>query len=664
MGASNDRTEELALADVLPGAGEARRTGGPSPARRSAPPPLPAGASSEGSAPQIAGLGTEAAPALPLGVDASHSTSPLGPPPLRRTPLPPRPEDTRSRTRPGTGRSSRNPVQRLWRVYWVTCQVSVSYLLLKVTSRLRTEESALRAEERAHRRNARRIKEAVVDLQGLFIKVGQLISIMANFLPEIFRKELEELQDKVPPRPYEDIEARLLEEYAGRGPDEVFAAFDRIPVASASIGQVHKARLATGEDVAVKVQYPDIEEIVRVDLRALKRIFWVLKRFLPDWGFDTTYREIREMVLSELDYRREAESMRRVAASFTGRKDVLFPEVMADYSTSRVLVTQWMPGTKVADLKALAAEGIDRQAVARLFVDAYCQQIFVDGFYHADPHPGNLLVQQRPDGSPAIIFLDFGATAHVSEGMRKGMINFLQGTMTRDSARLVSAMKEMGFISRKADPEVFDRVVEYFHDKLRAEVMVQGFSLKDIRFDAEQKLESLLDLRDMNVSLGDLRDAFHVPKDWVLLERALLLLLGVCTTLDPEMNPAQVIKPYLERFLLGKGQELADAAMDATREAALAALALPGEMRRWLAQANRGGSQVVVANLHEGARLVYAVGQQVMWAGLLATSAVVAVIFDGRGQEVPRRWATVAASLCGGMLVLALAAGRRAKTRR
>lgn len=634
VAAAKDNTEELALADLVPSSGGEPTQGAKAASTRATPPPPPPAA-------------------LPVPEPRAASVPPPAPA-----------DDGRPEARRRARKSPKHFVRRLWRVYSVTSQVAASYMWLKLASRFRGADAAAQAEERAHRRNAQRIKAAVVQLQGLFIKVGQLISIMANFLPEAFRKELEELQDKVPPRPYEDIEARLLEEYGGRGPEEVFADFDRKPIASASIGQVHKARLKTGEDVAVKVQYPDIEQIVRVDLRALKRIFWVLKRFLPDWGFDTTYREIREMVLAELDYRREAESLSKVASRFAGRKDVLFPAVMQPYCTGRVLVTGWMQGSKVADIRALDALGVDRKVVARLFVEAYCQQIFEDGFYHADPHPGNLLVQRLADGSPAIIFLDFGATAHVSEGMRKGMINFLQGAMTRDSARVVMAMKEMGFISRKANPEVFDRVVEYFHDKLRAEVMVDGFSLKDIRFDAEQKLESLLDLRDMNVSLADLRDAFHVPKDWVLLERALLLLLGVCTTLDPEMNPAQVIKPYLERFLLGRGQDLADAAMEATREAALAALALPAELRRYLNVANRGDAAVTVANLHESAQLVYALGQQLLWAGLTGAAAAFAVVFDGRGQPEARWWSTAAACACGLQLLLALLRGRRLNVRK
>jgi predicted unusual protein kinase regulating ubiquinone biosynthesis (AarF/ABC1/UbiB family) len=564
---------------------------------------------------------------------------------------------------PEGGRASvyRKPWRRLVKAYFVTTQVVVSYVFLAVRQRFRSGEGAAALLDEAHRRNARRVEKAIVQLQGLFIKVGQLISIMANFLPEAFRRELQGLQDQVPARPYRDIEARLREEFDGRSPDEVFAEFARQPVASASIGQVHVARLKSGEPVAVKVQYPDIDVIVRTDLRALKRIFAVLRWFMPDWGFDTIYGEIREMVLAELDYRQEADAIRAISANFQGRRDVLFPRVMADYSTARVLTTEWMTGIKVADLDRLAAQGIDRRKAARLCVEAYCQQIFVDGVYHADPHPGNILL--RPGGAdstgPSMVFLDFGATAQVSQKMRKGLVSFLQGAMTRDTARIVSAMKEMGFISRRANPEVFDRVVEHFHEQFRAQVRFDGFSLKDIRLDAGDKLSTLLDLRELNVSLADLRDAFHVPKEWVLLERTLLLLLGVCTTLDPEMNPVGVIQPYVDRFLLGEKKEWSEAVLEASREATLSALALPGEIGRFVKLATRGDLEMRVRNLEEGVRVVYTVGQQLLWAFLGATAAGFAVVFDGRGQVAARSWAESAAAVFGGLFFIAVLRGRR-----
>jgi ubiquinone biosynthesis protein len=558
---------------------------------------------------------------------------------------------------------------RLFTAYFVTTQVALSYFGLAVARRIRRPATIERLTLEKHRRNARRIEAAIIKLRGLFIKVGQLISIMANVLPDAFREELQRLQDQVPPRPYRDIEARLREEFGGRAPAEVFAEFSPEPVASASIGQVHRARLPSGEAVAVKVQYPDIEEIVRIDLRALQRIFGVLRWFMPDYGFDTIYREIREMVLAELDYRGEASAIEKIAANFAARQPasahVRFPRVMAQYSTARVLTTEWMEGVKVADLEGLGSLNIDRRAAARLCVEAYCQQIFIDGLYHADPHPGNMLVQKpaAPGAPPTIVFLDFGATATVSESMRRGMVSFIQGAITRDTVRIVNAMKEMGFISRRADPEVFDRVVQYFHDKMRVQVSAEGFSLKDLKFEPEKSLGSLLDLRDLNVSLADLRDAFHIPKEWILLERALLLLLGVCTTLDPEMNPAAIIEPYLERFLLGEKKQWSEIVVEASREMALAALSLPAELQRFMDRAARGEIEVGIRNLGENARLVYYVGQQILWGMLAATAAVLATVFDGRGQPRATLGAAIAAGLFGLFLIGSWFSGHPKRTR-
>src|SRR6185503_4118487 len=172
-------------------------------------------------------------------------------------------------------------IGRFFKAYWVTFIVIASYLSLRIQARFRSEDAIMRLLERKHRRNSRRIERAIVHLQGLYIKVGQLISIMTNFLPAEFRTQLEGLQDQVPPRPYEDIERRIREEFGGKSPDELFQSFDRRPIASASIGQVHLARLSSGQRVAVKVQYPDIETIVKSDLATLRRIFRIVQFFVP-----------------------------------------------------------------------------------------------------------------------------------------------------------------------------------------------------------------------------------------------------------------------------------------------------------------------------------------------------------------------------------------------
>src|SRR3954470_1473619 len=298
---------------------------------------------------------------------------------------------------------------RSLRAYWTTWKVIWSYLWLRFRARFHSPTWVEHKLREVNLRNARRIERTIIELQGLFIKVGQLISIMTNFLPEEFRRELEGLQDAVPPRPYEDIEARLREEL-GRKPSELFAQFEMRPIASASIGQVHIARLENGQKVAVKVQYPDIEEVVRRDLLTLRRIFRIIGWFIPYQGLEELYREIRAIILEELDYRAEAENAERIARNFEGRTDVAFPKVVDELSTGRVLVTHFEAGCKITDKQGVKKLGIDRGQLAKQVVEIYCQQIFADGCYHADPHPGNLLVRPGAveDGPPTIVFLDFG----------------------------------------------------------------------------------------------------------------------------------------------------------------------------------------------------------------------------------------------------------------
>ena len=177
-------------------------------------------------------------------------------------------------------------------------------------------------------------------------------------------------------------------------------------------------------------------------------------------------------------------------------------------------------------------------------------------------------------------------------------------------AGLIVAMKDMGFIARGADPEVFERVVDFFHDKFQAEVKLESLSLRELKLSPEKALSDLADLRKLNVSLRDLMQHFHVPKEWVLLERTLLLLLGLCTELAPELNPMQVIRPYVEEMVLGQDRDWSKFLVETTRDVVTQAAQLPGEMRKFLARAQRGQLEVRFRGLEEGARLIYAAGRQ------------------------------------------------------
>jgi predicted unusual protein kinase regulating ubiquinone biosynthesis (AarF/ABC1/UbiB family) len=541
----------------------------------------------------------------------------------------------------------------------VTFVVVLSYLSLRFQSRFRSPRTIERLLGVKNRRNAERILRAIVCLQGLYIKVGQLISILTNVLPEDFRAGLVSLQDQAPPRDPADVERRIREEFAGRGTAELFATFEPQPVASASIGQVHRATLRSGEAVAVKVQYPDIDRIVRSDLRALERITQVIAYFLPDHGVPDVYREVHKIILEELDYHREAANIERIAGNFVGRPDVSCPRVIADLSTQRVLTTTWIDGIKVSDLPALTAAGIDRKVLARLVINAYCQQIFGDRIYHADPHPGNLMVLP----GPKLVFLDFGAVAEISPSMRQGMIDFVQGGLAGDTDKVIRGMKGMGFVSKRADPAVFDRIVTYFHDRFKEEIHLESLNLQDIKIDPEKGFERLADLRNMNISLRDITDSFYVPREWIMLERTILLVMGLCTELDREMNPMSVIRPYLEQFVFAEGGDWSTFLLTTAQGAAKNLLTLPDEMRRFMREVQRGGVQLRFPDVGLQVRVLYAVGQQLVWTASAIACAAFGLALHDRGYDTAARWCLLGAAASGLLLFGSYLVGRIALKR-
>ncbi len=540
---------------------------------------------------------------------------------------------------------------RSLRAYWTTWVVIGSYLWLRFRARFASDAWVQRKLIATHMRNARRIERTICELQGLFIKVGQLISIMTNFLPEEFRRELEGLQDAVPPRPYKDMEERIVEEL-GSSPDELFATFDHRPIASASIGQVHLARMHDGQKVAVKIQYPDIEEVVRRDLNTLRRIFHIIEWFVSYQGLDELYREIRAIVMEELDYRAEANNAGRIAANFPNRTDVGFPHVITELSTARVLTTRFESGCKITDHAGTKLLGLERSDLARQVVEIYCQQIFTDGVYHADPHPGNLLVRPGAEGAaPMIVFLDFGAVAEIPGHVRAGIVELLQGALTRDTRRIVGAMKQMGFVARGANEQMFEQVIEYFHDKFQENIKLDSLNLKDIKFDPQKGLESVADLRRMDISLRELSENFHVPKEIIVLERTLLLLMGLCTELDPTLNPMTVIRPYLERFVLGDEGDWSSLLMDTSKDLVMSITALPAEVRKFMRAAHAGELQLRFKNLDAATQLMYRLGHQVIFALVGIAGASLAVILEGRGEDARADWGWWIARVAAVLLV-------------
>ena len=480
-----------------------------------------------------------------------------------------------------------------------------------------------------HRRNARRIHAAILAAGGLFIKVGQLISILSNFLPPDFRNQLQGLQDRLPPRPFAEIAARLESELGGR-PDELFQRLEQTPIATASLAQVHAATLLDGRRVAVKVQHVDIERIARLDLEVIRRLLAIVQFFTGVRGIESYHPEISRMIDEELDFTKEAENIARVAAGFAGDAAVRCPTVVPERSSRRVLTTEFIDGTKITDFETLGARGLDRRKLAERIVTAYCRMIFDEGVYHADPHPGNIFV--GTDG--AIVFVDFGAVGVLAPHMRDGIPAFFEGVIRRDPQRITDAIQTMGFVAR--DPgsvDVAARVIEYFQKKVFDELSSDSFGLGDLQVDLRSRLETLADLRKLDVSLSQLTETFQVPKDWVLLERTLLLLLGLCTELDPSWNPMTVIEPYLENVVLGEDRDWGAFLRGAVSDMARTAVTIPDDLQRVLTRANRGELEIRVPEISAAARLLYAAAHQLIYTILGTASGVIAYQAGERGHE-------------------------------
>ena len=513
------------------------------------------------------------------------------------------------------------------RAYAVTFRVLLSYGLLLLGKNLfGAQWYRARVMER-HQINARRVKSTILKLQGLFIKVGQLISIMTNFLPEAFRKELEGLQDRIPARPIEEIITRIQAEF-DKSPEVLFAAFGRTPLASASLAQVHAARLHDGRRVAVKVQHANIEETAAQDLKAIRRILGIVALFVRIKGLETYHAQVSEMIYAELDFKQEARNLETIAANFTDEDPVGFPTVIHDYTTGHILTTSFVEGVKITDVEGLAHYNIDRAALAERVVSTYCQMIFRDGLYHADPHPGNLFVE--PDGR--LVFIDFGAVARLSEPMQAGLPKMLEGVLQNDTDQIVAALRQMGFLAHDDDAETAEKLMAFVKQRFLDEIRRESFALQDLQVDLESQLKLLVDFRKLDISIRELTASFQVPKDWVLLERTLALLLGVCTFLSPSYNPFSTLQPYFEQMILGEDRSWESLISRLIKDTAVSLGTLPMTINRFLDQTSDGNLEVRIRNLDQSVRLLYALGHQVLYGMFTLGSGVLAYMAHIQGE--------------------------------
>jgi len=375
----------------------------------------------------------------------------------------------------------------------------------------------------AHRRNAQLIFDTAIELRGLLIKMCQVIGTRSDIFPPEYVKVLQQCHDRLPPRPFEQIRAQVERELGGPL-DRFFTEFEPAPLAAASLAQVHRARRRDGRVVAVKVQYPDIEHIVRVDIASVTRVCRIYElvdrnplELLP------LLEELTRHLALELDFRREADSADRVRELFKDEGYVVVPEMQRDLSSGRVLTMQFVDGIKVTDIAALRAAGLDPATVVQTLMRIYVRMILAYGFFQADPHPGNLFV--RPNGQ--IVLLDFGLAKDLAPGFGLGMFELMFSMMTLNEAAMLKAFEALGFATKTGEPQ-------WLVDIARRMVEVSGRRFEG-EFTEEMTEELFAAIRENPI--------VTVPSDFVLVGRAFGLLSGIAHTLGARANVLEAMAP-------------------------------------------------------------------------------------------------------------------------
>ncbi len=388
------------------------------------------------------------------------------------------------------------------------------------------------AKEKQVERQSVWLKESLIKLGPTFIKIGQSLGTRADLLPLAYVKELALLQDQVPPFPTAEAFARIESEL-GQTIQQAYAEIDAEPIAAASLGQVYRARLHTGEEVAIKVQRPALEEQINIDISILRRITNLLNRIPQvsdnaDWS--GMLREFDETIHEEMDYVLECRNADRFRESFKDWRAIHVPKIYWSYSTRRVLTMEFIRGTKVVDIEALKARGVSAVKVNRLLIRTYLKQLLEDGFFHADPHPGNLLVMDNG----RLAFFDFGMTGKITPRLQSQMIDAFFHVVSKDVHGLAQDLINLNFLKPGVNPELVRPVIEgLFQHYL-------NLKLGDVNFK-----ELTYDLAEVMYEYP-----FRLPANFTYIMRALMTLEGIGIVTDPGFNFFDTAKPYAKQFML------------------------------------------------------------------------------------------------------------------
>ncbi|MBT2763792.1 AarF/ABC1/UbiB kinase family protein [Paenibacillus sp. ISL-20] len=424
-----------------------------------------------------------------------------------------------------------------------------------------------------------RIRRVLEDLGPAFVKLGQLASTRSDLLPDHIIQELVKLQERVPP--FSSVSAReLIEQEWGMPIDEVLSEFEDKPLAAASIGQVHAGKLKSGEHVAIKVQRPGVARMIGRDLEILRDLISIAERhweWVKQYRVDRIVDEFARAMMAELDYSHEARNAEKIASQMSEHEFIRIPRIYWEYTSSKVLMMEYVDGITLSRRQEIVDKGHDLKAIAEHLIDGMLQQVFIEGFFHADPHPGNLLV--REDGK--LVFLDFGLVGHLSEDMKDHLSGLIIALMRRNSEGMIRAISKMGLIPDDCDMDSLrsdmDRLRGEYYDVPFAQVRI-GKALTDLFAVAQ-------------------RHGIMLPPDLTLLGKSLLTLEGVIEMLDPNLSIIDMAEPFGRKLLKKRynTRRIGRKVLDGVSGLAESLLELPGQARQLSALISKGKLRVEIS---------------------------------------------------------------------
>lgn len=432
-----------------------------------------------------------------------------------------------------------------------------------------------------HRKRAIQLRTTAIELGGLLIKLGQFFSARADVMPEEYLQELAKLQDSVPPVDFDEIK-QVVEASFGKPIEDVFPVINKLPEAAASLAQVHFATLPNGEEVAVKVQRPNIEELCDIDLATFSFLMEGVERFTR-WGkrvdVPGLVNEFKRTLGDELDFLREASYAERFRENFKDNKDIVIPATYPEFTNERVVTLEKINGIKISNYEILEKSGFDRTEIAKKVTNSYLQQFLIDGFFHADPHPGNLFV--LPDSRVA--YVDFGMAGEITAEMRGYLKDAVIAVARRDVQALIVALQSLGFIRKGANIAPIRKSLYWIFDNY------QSLTSKNIDFE-------ILDSIQEDIRLIIYEQPFSLPVDFAFLGRAVGTLVGLVKGLDQDFDIVEAARPYVEDIAKSLRPDITSLVVQQVKDVGSVLLRMPGKVDDLLTQIEHGELKVRVTD--------------------------------------------------------------------